>query len=41
MALSAVAKESPLFDLVEAMGRSETDRHFADFLDFLRESVPA
>jgi len=41
MALSAAAKGPPLFDLVEAMGREATDRHFAGFLELLRAGVPA
>jgi glutamyl-tRNA synthetase len=41
MALSGAAAGPPVFDLIEAMGRDATDRHFADYLEFLRAGVPA
>jgi glutamyl-tRNA synthetase len=41
MALSAAAAGPPVFDLIEAMGREATDRHFVDYLEFLRAGVPA
>jgi len=41
MALSAAAKGPPLFDLVEAMGREATDRHFGSFLELLQAGAPA
>ncbi|HYH47301.1 MAG TPA: glutamate--tRNA ligase, partial [Thermoanaerobaculia bacterium] len=36
MALSGAAGGPPLFDLVEAMGREDTARHFGQFGEFLR-----
>jgi glutamyl/glutaminyl-tRNA synthetase len=41
MALSGAAAGPPVFDLIEAMGREATDRHLADYLEFLRAGVPA
>ena len=41
MALSGAAAGPPVFDLIEAMGREATDRHFAEYLEFLRAGVPA
>jgi glutamyl-tRNA synthetase len=41
MALTGAAAGPPVFDLIEAMGREATDRHFADYLEFLRAGVPA
>ncbi len=41
MALTAAAAGPPLFDLVEAMGRDATGRHFASFLALLRAGVTA
>jgi glutamyl-tRNA synthetase len=42
MALSAAQAGPPLFDLVAAMGREATDRHFAHFVAFLRaNALPA
>ncbi len=41
MALSGAAAGPPVFDLIEAMGRDESDRHFAHFGRFLAASVPA
>ncbi len=40
MALSGAAGGPPLFDLVEAMGREDTARHFARFGEFLRARGP-
>src|SRR5262249_15461376 len=42
MALSGLAGGPPLFDLVEALGGEAVARHFANFLEFLKEApVPA